>query len=228
MPSFQIIEKLLETPFFQGISKSDLHEIVGKTKFGFAKYDEGKSIVRAESYCNEMLFVLSGTVEIITESADHSYTVSEYCTAPLQIQPQRLFGLRQRYTSTYKAKSPCSLMTLSKSEVVKIYNNYEVFRINLLNQIASDYQKLADRQWASSGNTLRSRIVNFFKVHSYRPAGEKFFKIKMNTLANELNDSRLNVSIELNKLQNEGQISLSRGMIHVIALESLLNGNTKR
>ncbi len=223
MPSFQIIDKLLETPVFQGISKSDLHEIVGKTKFGFAKYEEGKTIVRADSYCSEMLFLLSGTIEIIADSADHSYSVSEYCTAPLQIQPQRLFGLRQRYTSTYKAKTPCSLMILSKAEVVRLYNNYEVFRINLLNQLASDYQKLIDRLWTSAGNTLRTRIIHFFLVHSYRPAGEKFFKIKMNTLAAELNDSRLNISIELNNMQDEGLIKLSRGMIHIKALELLLS-----
>ena len=43
----------------------------------------------------------------------------------------------------------------------------------------------------------------------------------MTTLAHELNESRLNISIELNKLQDDGLISLSRGMIIVPALELL-------
>ena len=58
-------------------------------------------------------------------------------------------------------------------------------------------------------------------VHSIHPAGEKKIKIKMTTLAHELNESRLNISIELNKLQDDGLISLSRGMIIVPALELL-------
>lgn len=219
MPSFQIIDKLLELPLFQGISKTDLHEIVGKTKFGFTKYEPGKTIVRAESYCNEMIFLLNGTIKRTTESVDHSYIVTEYHSAPLQIQPQRLFGLRQRYTSTFTAATICNMMTLSKAEVIKLYDTYEVFRINLINQLASGYQKLADRQFAPQGNTLRLRIINFFSNHSYTPSGEKLFKIKMNTLAEELNDSRLNVSRELNKLEDEGLIILSRGMIHIPAME---------
>jgi len=227
MPSFQIIDKLLETPLFQGISKTDLHEIVGKTKFGFIKYEAGKVIVRADSYCNEIQFLLNGTLEMITDSMDHSYTMTEYLSAPHQIQLQRLFGIRQRYTSTFKAKTPCNLMTLSKTEVVKLYNTYEVFRINIVNQLATDYQKLADRQFAVQGETLRSRIIHFFLSHSLVPSGEKFLKIKMNTLAEELNDSRLNVSIELNKLQKEGLIELSRGMIHILAMEQFSSASKR-
>ena len=52
-------------------------------------------------------------------------------------------------------------------------------------------------------------------AHCKRPAGEKHIKIKMETLAKELNDSRLDVSKALNNMKAEGKIMLTRGMIHV-------------
>jgi len=44
----------------------------------------------------------------------------------------------------------------------------------------------------------------------------------MNRLALELNDSRLNVSRALNRLQSKGLLSLHRGKIEIPLLEHLL------
>jgi predicted transcriptional regulator len=55
-----------------------------------------------------------------------------------------------------------------------------------------------------------------------RPAGEKTLYIKMETLASLIAESRLNVSRELKKMHHDGLIQLTRGMIHVPALEQLL------
>jgi hypothetical protein len=56
-----------------------------------------------------------------------------------------------------------------------------------------------------------------------RPAGEKTLNIKMETLATLIAESRLNVSRELNAMQQEGLISITRGIIRVPALEKLLS-----
>jgi CRP-like cAMP-binding protein len=221
MPRFKITNKLLNTPLFQGISKSDLHNILGHTKFDFGKYNCGNPIVKANDPCTSMIFLLDGIITVLTISTDHSYKVSENISAPLQLQPERLFGLHQRYTSSFYAKTICNTMSLQKSEVIALYNNYEVFRINLINQLAAGIQKSDDRNWASGHLSLRMRIARFFTYHCLRPAGEKTFKIKMDDLAKELNDSRLNISIELNKLQDENLVELSRGQIHIPALEHL-------
>ena len=47
----------------------------------------------------------------------------------------------------------------------------------------------------------------------------------MTRLASELNDSRLNVSQALNRLQTAGLLSLGRGKIDIPALERLLIAN---
>lgn len=44
----------------------------------------------------------------------------------------------------------------------------------------------------------------------------------MNRLANELNDSRLDISRALNALQHEGKIVLRRGRVEIPQMERLL------
>ena len=54
------------------------------------------------------------------------------------------------------------------------------------------------------------------------PAGQKVFFMLMEHLADELNDSRLNVSRVLNQLQREGLVELHRGRVVIPQLERLL------
>jgi len=54
------------------------------------------------------------------------------------------------------------------------------------------------------------------------PAGTKTFFILMERLAQELNDSRLNVSRVLNQLQYEGLVELHRGRVVIPQLERLM------
>lgn len=222
MPSFQLSEQLLCTPLFQGISKSDLQEIVGKTKFGFSKFDKARVIVKAGQPCKELLFLLNGDIEIITPSNDESYIVTEYLPAPLQLQPERLFGLHQTHSSTVKTFSPCNIMSLSKTEVINLYNNYEVFRINLLNILSTSIHKADMHTWASVPHRLEERIKLFLVNHCNHLYGKKVFKMKMTDLAQHLNDSRINVSIELNKLEEQGLIILSRGAITIPEIGKLV------
>ena len=71
-------------------------------------------------------------------------------------------------------------------------------------------------------DSLEDRIVRFFVQHCIYPAGPKVFHILMNRLADELNDSRLDVSRALNALQREGKIVLRRGRVIIPLMERLL------
>ncbi len=225
MPSFQFSDQLLATPLFQGMSNSDLRDIMGNTKFSFAKYGEGDIITKADTPCQRLIFLLSGTISSTMVSANRSYSVTEKLSAPLQLEPERLFGHNMTFTATRRAVTQCNTMSLSKAETVDLYNSYEVFRINLLNVFTTRLQRAEDRLWAASYSSLRMRITLFISRHCTYPAGEKILRITMNTLALELNESRRNISDELNRMQGEGLVQLSRGEIVVPALEALY-GNT--
>ena len=115
-----------------------------------------------------------------------------------------------------------NFITIDKDEVLRLTEDFLVFRLNLLNLYATQTQKLSRQVWRYSPQSLDDRIIRFFAQHCVYPAGPKWFYILMNRLALELNDSRLNVSRALNRLQAKGLLTLHRGRIEIPLLERLL------
>ena len=68
--------------------------------------------------------------------------------------------------------------------------NYEIFRLNYMNMVSNRAQMLHNRLWAVSGNNLEARIAHFILSHVERPSGKKVLKIKMEDLAQIVNETR--------------------------------------
>ena len=217
-----LYDKLLQFTLFQGMSHADLMEVVGHTKFNFSKQPVGQRIVKEGDICNHLIFLTTGALSVETVSDDHTCRVCEVVNAPYVIQPEQLFGLTQRYTSTFKTCDDCSLITIDKQEVLLLLETQLVFRLNMLNSLAADSQRLRHRAWRSAPQSLRNRITRFFFSRCLYPAGPKMFYILMTQLAAELNDSRLDISRALNEMEDDGLLTLHRGRIEIPMLERLL------
>ena len=222
MASLQIYEKLLLFPLFQGMSRDDLELVAGHTRFGFLKIDADSTVVAEGDDCVQMYFLINGILRVDTKADDRGYTVIEQLEAPVILQPEVVFGYTQRYTHTYIVQTDANFITVGKDEVLRLSEDFLVFRLNLLNMFATHTQKTSRLLWQHVPDTLEDRIVRFFAQHCIYPAGPKVFHILMNRLADELNDSRLNVSRALNALQREGQIVLRRGRVEIPQMERLL------
>lgn len=218
-----IYDKILDFPVFQGLGKMDLADMVEKTKFYFHKCERGEVIVRNGEECNNLHFLLQGKVTCVRSSDDYGYVLSEDLPAPLIFQSESLFGHSQYFTRDYIAATDVGLMTLDKTEVLRFLDRYPIVRINIINQFATNVQKLSSLAWKHQSADVEQRIVDFIVLHCLRPSGRKEMKIKMNQLAHELNDSRLNVSVALNRLQEQNLLELYRGRIVIPAMERLIN-----
>ena len=223
MAENKLYDILLALPLFLGMSRNDLHQAAGKTRFDFMKIPAGETIVCEGERCQHLFFLLAGKVTVSTDADDHAYRVEEELSAPEIFQPERVFGLSQRFTHTYTAINDCSIMRLEKQDILKLSELFEIFRINLLNLISAQTQKLSKKFQRVPPKSLEERIIRFFESHCIHPAGEKWFYIKMTRIGEELNDSRRDISKALNHLQKEGLIHLFRGRIQIPAMERLIN-----
>jgi len=218
----QIFEKLLMLPLFQGMSSTDLTSVAGKTKFAFHRVAKGKKVVSEGDQCQNLFFLLEGSLQVTSWADDNSYSMVEEMTAPDVIQPERIFGLTQRYSKTFTALTECRLIGISKAEVLRLSEEHMIFQLNLLNIISTQSQRITHQPWRVRPQGIRNKIIRFVETHSMRPAGEKTLYIKMETLATLIAESRLNVSKELNAMHQEGLINITRGIIHIPALEKLM------
>ena len=222
MSTLHLYDKLLQFTLFQGMSYADLMEVVTYTKIGFHKFTAGKRYINAGDPCTQLTFLINGTLQSERYSDNKECFVTERLSAPYLLEPERLFGIRQIYKCTYVTLSDVNLITIDKQEVMLLLETQLVFRLNLLNMMATEIQRLARHPWRTSPKSLRDRIIYFFFTHCQYPAGSKTFHILMQQLADQLNDSRLEVSRVLNQLQKEGLLTLHRGRIEIPMLERLL------
>ncbi len=222
MEKTNLHERLLELPLFQGMSRNDLEQVVTNTKFRHLTVPKGRTVVTEGDMCDRFFFLMDGTLNSIKRSDDNGYYLMEKLSAPDILQPERIFGLVQRYTRTFKTATQCTFICLGKMEMLTLSDSYQIFRLNLLNIISTRSQRLTNLPWHTQPKLIRHKIVRFIEVRCLHPAGEKTISIKMERLAHEIGESRLNVSHALNAMQKEGFIALKRGEIHVPALENLI------
>lgn len=223
MSEINIYDNLLSLPLFLGMSRSEIQQAAGQAKFDFKKMEEGTTIVSKGELCTHLYFLLMGDIIVSTEAEDAGYQIEEDITAPEIFQPERIFGLRQQFTHTYIAQKNCNILCIDKKDVLKLSDRLDIFRINLLNLISTQSQKMYHCNLKEPPKNLEERIIRFIQARCIRPTGAKMFYIKMTRIAQELNDSRLNISKALNHLEAEGFIELHRGRIHIPALEKLTN-----
>lgn len=218
----QFYDQLLQFPLFQGLSHNELLQMAGQTKFGFQKMAAGKIVVREGDPCHQLLFLTKGQLTILHYSDDRAYSVVEQVHAPWLLQPEVLFGTQTRYSLTVQAATDVHLMTLSKNEVLRLTNDFLIIQLNMLNQLSAQVQRRSHLPWRRAPQDLHERIIRFLLDHCLYPAGPKEFRILMQRLADEVGDSRLDVSRELNKMKAAGLIALHRGRIEVPSIERLL------
>lgn len=227
MENFRLYNKLITLPLFVGMSKGELKEIVAQTKFNFLKAESGDIIVREDEKSGQLLLLVSGEAELSSHADDKGYAVYEYLKAPCTLQPERTFGLTQRYSSTVTAMTTCNLICINKKEILRLTDVSLIFRLNFLNTISTALQKQNRLAWAGIPQNPEQRIIRFFLSHCVHPAGHKIFKIKMERMAEELNDSRLHISQSLNAMAKRGMIKLSRGKIEIPSIERLTASPSK-
>lgn len=188
----------------------------------FTKHKPGELLLQKGSSCHELVFILKGEVASSTLSADASYSFTEYFPAPYLIEPYSMFGMNTSYASTHRANTEVHTVSISKAFVMKELFSYEIFRLNYMNMVSNRAQMLHNRLWKVAGNDLEARISHFILSHVERPSGKKVLKIKMEDLAQIVNETRAGISKALNNMQDRGLIELHRGEIVIPDAENLI------
>ena len=222
MKSAYSFTELLQLPLFLGMGRGEMDDIQENVRLVSSHAKKGQMIVTADQSCDSLIIVVKGEVTCITRSDDNSYSMEEHLQAPLLIQPEHIFGIRQRYTMSYRAYSHCDVIRIGKQMVLKLMEISMTFRLNYLNAVTTNSQKLHAGLWHPMPDEIDRRVIRFIKDHTHYPAGRKSLRIKMNVMAKELGCSRLEVSEALHRLEDRQLIVMRRSYIEIPTLQLLL------
>ncbi len=221
MPTPSTYNLLLGIPVFQGMGKTELQDIIAHTKLGFEKHEAGENLQTAGQRCNQLVFLMSGAIALTTKADDESFAITEDIDTPYTIEPERLFGIYNQCRTTVTTLTTCNIMTLDKEEVVKLLEQYTVFRFNLLNLISTQSQRIGNGRWKAEKTNLRNRLARFIETRCTIPKGTKHLRIMRKQLAVEMNMGFANMTKALHQLQNEGLLRIRRGVYDIPRLEEL-------
>jgi CRP-like cAMP-binding protein len=210
-----MFDTLLELPLFQGLSQEDFTNILGRVKLHFVKYKAGELIAESNTPCTELLFLLKGEVDAQTTPESQRFTYIETIKTPYLIEPEALFGMKPCFKASYRARTEASVMKVEKMLVLNKLFKYEVFRLNYVNSVSNRAQSIYSRLWKTPASGTARKVIHFFLNHAEKLEGEKTIIVKMEDLAEMLDDTRLNVSKVLNDLQSRGFIELKRKVIYI-------------
>ncbi|MBE6294013.1 MAG: Crp/Fnr family transcriptional regulator [Bacteroidales bacterium] len=214
-------ENLLILPYFQGMSKDELTGILDKVKFEFTQYTANDKIATHGAECNRFVILIQGSIKIVSTADNHKYRIEERAQAPYAIEPYSLFGGKPQYQRSYYAQSNCSILSIDKSYFYSEFFKHQIFSINLLNLISRKIQITNDTIWNKMPCSIEGSIVRFIALRSELSGGEKWIYIKMEDLADMLQETRLNISKALNNMQEQGLVTLSRKEIYIPSFNKL-------
>jgi len=203
---------LARLPLFGGISST---ELLGWEEALRLNIDELPSstlpLIRQGDTCSQLLYLVEGELKREHRSEDGVYAIRTLLKAPAVIEADRLFGLTPTYEYTYSAKTDVKMLSIRKALVNNHLMKSEVFRLNMLNLLSACAQKRASALLPRKLDKPEDRLRHFLLTLFPDCEGEVELIIQMKDLAAYLGETRLTVSRLLNRLHNQGSISLGRG-----------------
>lgn len=215
-------DTLLQLPLFQGLTKDDFNSLLMKLKLNFTKYQAGSTFINAGDACTDFVFLISGSVVSTRESKSSGFLMREVFEAPYLLEPFSMFGVSATYNHSYMAQTDTSALLIDKQYIYTELNKYSICGMNMLNMLSRKAQAVDAFIWSRKPFTLREQIIRFIRGLCELQTGEKYLQIKMNTLADLMNTTRLKISNELNDMAELGLIVLKRKEIYIPNLTKLI------
>lgn len=220
----QIVQSLLHSPLFQGISPatltSDLQSIVIRRR----RYEKGEIIARQGEVCSRLIILIQGSVR--GELVDYSgkFIKVEDIAAPRALAPLFLFGQNNSFPVEVTANVGIETLEISKENILKLFVRNQRFLENYLNLSANYARILSDKLLLVSFKTIRQKVASYLlRLHREQ---QSTLCITLDRSQQALSDyfgvSRPSLSRELAHMQNDGLIKMGRKQIEIIDKEALV------
>jgi len=132
---------LLQLPLFQGMSQEQLTLVLEKVPFHFKKFRPNEYLIHEGDACNEIIFVLSGRVRMVTPVFKNTILIAEDFIAPHTIPYTNLFGTETISRSNVFAQGQVGAMFLDKTSFLKILETNRIMLVNVMNFLSANAQK---------------------------------------------------------------------------------------
>ena len=206
-----MIETMQQLPMLQGLTLDEFNDILTHICLDFRTYEEGEVIVHQGDSCTQLIYIIDGQYEAEYRNTKDSYSVTEMSAAtPLLLEPHNLFSIKRRYERSYTFTSRGSTFTISKEHLTQKLLNCPIIRSNIINMLSNQLCKQRQMTYFQLPTNIEQRMAAFIRSFTTSGKGKVRVNIGMDTFADLIDETRLNVSRVLNKWDSQGIIELKR------------------
>jgi len=206
-----MFDKMQSLPLLQGLTLKEFSELIVNLKLDFQQYDEHEVIVNQGDRCSALTYVIDGTFEAEYHDEKTAFILSEQSEEqPHLIEAYNLFGVKRSYERTYSFVTKGHTFTISRDFFIKRMLEHELIRGNYINYLCNNLRKAKDSYKYENPSDIGMKVINAIASYSLFMSGQKNVRVKMNDLAQIVDETRLNVSGVLNQWDELGLIELRR------------------
>lgn len=217
------VHLLKKNPLFEGITESEIFEILSCSKARVAHYEKGGVILSEQSEVRDIGIIIEGKAQASKlELSGKRFVIAHHSRnsifgVVLSISSRRISPV------TVTAVEPTSALLIPVDYVISYCANMCGHHIrllgNMLNIVSEKYFELHDRINCIIKPTLREKIMCYLGAQALRRDG--IFEIPFNreTLAEYLNSERSAVSRELSSMKKDGIIDYHKNSFKILKPE---------
>ncbi len=209
-------EILCQSPIFRGIASDELQKLFNQIHYQVKLYNKGDLIVNGGEICDRLLIIQLGNVKAEMNDYSGKTIKIEDIEAPRPLATAFLFGKENQFPVTVSANTEVEIVSVPKSEFVKLLQLNSLILNNYLNTISSRAQFLSQKLKFLSFKTIRQKIAHYL----LEMAGDRLQTVEIpqsqGQLAEMFGVTRPSLARALGEMSQDGLIETDRRFIKIL------------
>ena len=209
-------EILCQSPIFRGIAPDELQKLFNQIHYQVKLYNKGDLIVNGGEICDRLLIIQLGNVKAEMNDYSGKTIKIEDIEAPRPLATAFLFGKENQFPVTVSANTEVEIVSVPKSEFVKLLQLNSLILNNYLNTISSRAQFLSQKLKFLSFKTIRQKIAHYL----LEMAGDRLQTVEIpqsqGQLAEMFGVTRPSLARALGEMSQDGLIETDRRFIKIL------------
>ena len=208
--------QLSGAPLFKGLSNRDIELILSSLPYRIRKFKTGTLISQSGEPVDSLMIVINGAVK--GEMVDDTGRVIkiEDIPAPGAVATAFIFGNRNRFPVNVVAISDGEIMSIEKTDFLKLLMRNDIVLVNFLNMISNRSQFLSEKIKFLNFKTIKGKLAHYILQKAEKDRNNIILDMTQNDLADFFGVARPSVSRALGELEQAGFIEASGKNVSIL------------
>jgi CRP/FNR family transcriptional regulator, dissimilatory nitrate respiration regulator len=208
-------------PLFKGLVPDEIEAIFLEVPYRIRKFQAGSMMAQSGDPVNSLMLVMQGTVK--GEMVDYAGRVIkiEDIPAPGALASAFMFGNKNRFPVNVVAVSDVEILSVEKSDFLKLLKRNEIILINFLDMISNRSQFLSEKIKFLNFKTIKGKLAHYI----LQKAGKEGTVVNLGMTQNDLADffgvARPSVSRAIKELELEFYLEAQGKKIKILDKDGL-------